>query len=231
MVFEHVSMADTKGRNETTMKIGFLPGAMWALFCPTFRKNTGMLGVENEQVLMAGAHKRYRQILKDVPEFGENDVLLVNLLSASMLAAIYLELDHKPDINTLADYYEQAMNTNPVMKLFLRRANNYTQKYQIRLQAQAEKSQKSTNPYTWKFTYHPGPTLDSFDAIFSQCGIWNLMQALGIPELTPAICRYDFGMTRLTNTVFSRQQTLAGGGTVCDCHYKKRESAGLKPIQ
>ena len=171
---------------------------------------------------MDSARKRYYQILKAIPEYGENDVLLVNLLSASMYAAIYLSLDKKPDIDTLADYYELSMSTNPVMKLFLSRSDQFTRKYQERQRSLAERSQKSNNPYTWRFTYHPGETLDSFDAIFDHCGIWHLMQELGIPEATPAICRYDYGMAKLTNTVFSREQTLARGGTVCDCHYRKR---------
>lgn len=204
------------------MKIGFLQKTMWVLFRPTFQKNLPMLGVEDKRTLMDSARKRYYQILKDIPEYGENDVLLVNLLSASMYAAIYLSLDSKPGIDTLADYYERSMNTNPIMKLFLGRSNQFTRKYQERQRSLAEKSQKSNNPYTWKFTYHPGETLDSFDAIFDHCGIWHLMQELGIPEATPAICRYDYGMTKLTNTVFSREQTLARGGTVCDCHYRKR---------
>ena len=54
---------------------------------------------------MNRAKKRYVQILKDIPEYGENDVLLVNLLSASMYAAIYQSFDEKPDIDTLSDYY------------------------------------------------------------------------------------------------------------------------------
>lgn len=189
---------------------------------PTFQKNAYMLGVKEEWTFMNYAKKRYYQILKDIPEYGENDVLLVNLISASMLAAIYLNLDNKPNIDTLADYYELSMNTNPIMKIFLKRSDQYTPKYHAHLKYQAEKSQKSDNPYTWRFTYHPGETLDSFDAIFDRCGIWYLMQTLGIPEATPALCRYDYGMTKLTNTDFSREQTLAGGGTVCDCHYKKR---------
>ena len=204
------------------IKIGILHKAMWTLFRPTFQKNLSLLGVKDGCVLMSHARKRYKQILKDIPEYGENDVLLVNLLSAAMFAAIYLSLDKKPDIDILANYYEQSMNTNPVMKGFLGRSDQFTRKYQERQKALAEKSQKSDNPYTWRFTYHPGETMDSFDAIFDRCGIWHLMQELCIPEATLAVCRYDYGMTKLTGAEFSREQTLASGGSVCDCHYRKR---------
>lgn len=204
------------------MRIGILQKTMWTLFRPTFQKNLSLLGVKDGRTLMSYAKKRYEQILKDIPEYGENDVLLVNLLNAAMYAAIYLSLDKKPDIDTLADYYEQSMNTNPVMRLFLGRSDQFTQKYQERQKTLAKKSQRSDNPYTWRFSYYPGATPDSFDAIFDRCGIWHMMQVLGIPEATPVVCRYDYGMTRLTGAEFSREQTLAEGGTVCDCHYRKR---------
>lgn len=87
----------------------------------------------------------------------------------------------------------------------------------------AAKSQLSSNPYTWRFKVHEGSTVESFDAIFDKCGIWHMMNQLGIPEATPALCRYDYGMAKLTNTVFTREQTLAGGGSVCDCHYQKKK--------
>lgn len=58
---------------------------------------------------------------------------------------------------------------------------------------QAEKSQKSTNPYSWKYTFYPDKNRKHFDALFSHCGIWHLMQKLGIPEITLAMCRYYGG--------------------------------------
>lgn len=74
-----------------------------------------------------------------------------------------------------------------------------------------------------KCIYEEEETIDEFDAIFDRCGIWHMMKELGIPEATPALCRYDYGMAKETNTIFTREQTLAGGGSVCDCHYKKKK--------
>ena len=205
------------------MKIGILERTMWKVFRPTFQKNTSIIGVEDSRTLMKKAKIKYYEILKDIPEYGENDVLLINLIGAAMYAAVYISLEKKPTIDQLSEYYEIDMNSNIIMKIFLKSSNYYSKKYQNSLKKSAEKSQKSSNPYTWRFKVIQGDTLESFDAIFDKCGIWHMMNQLGIPEATPALCRYDYAMAKLTNTVFTREQTLAGGGTVCDCHYQKKK--------
>lgn len=205
------------------MKIGILEKTMWTVFRPTFQKNTSIIGVEDSKSLMKKAKIKYYEILKDIPEYGENDVLLINLIGAAMYAAVYISLEKKPTIDQLSEYYEIAMNSNIVMKIFLKSSDYYSKKYQNSLKKSAEKSQKSSNPYTWRFKVIQGDTLESFDAIFDKCGIWHMMNQLGIPEATPALCRYDYAMAKLTNTVFTREQILAGGGTMCDCHYRKKK--------
>lgn len=205
------------------MKIGILEKTMWTVFRPIFQKNTSIIGVEDSKSLMKKAKIKYYEILKDIPEYGENDVLLINLIGAAMYAAVYISLEKKPTIDQLSEYYEIAMNSNIVMKIFLKSSDYYSKKYQNSLKKSAEKSQKSSNPYTWRFKVIQGDTLESFDAIFDKCGIWHMMNQLGIPEATPALCRYDYAMAKLTNTVFTREQTLAGGGTMCDCHYRKKK--------
>lgn len=181
-----------------------------------------LIGVDDPAALMKKAERQYYEILKGIPEYGQNDILLINLVSAAMYASVYISLEQKPTIDKLADYYENAMNTNMIMKMFLKSTNYYSKRHQTSLKKMAAKSQLSSNPYTWRFKVHEGPTVESFDAIFDQCGIWHMMNQLGIPEATPALCRYDYGMAKLTNTVFTREQTLASGGSVCDCHYQKK---------
>lgn len=47
---------------------------------------------------MHKAAKRYREIFAPIPEFEKGDRFLINILSASMLAAVYLKVPEKPDI-------------------------------------------------------------------------------------------------------------------------------------
>lgn len=148
---------------------------------------------------------------------------MVNILSASMLAAVLLELPKRPTVKAVEDYYRHAMSDNAFMKRFLKKSS-YTAKAQAKLarQAQASVGRSAANPYTWRFTYEPGQDLTSYTAKFTACGILHLLDTLGLSEYAPAMCTYDYEMAEQSGTLFTREYTLAGGGPCCDCHYQKR---------
>ena len=91
------------------MKYGLLPKTMWAVFAPTFKKNLHIISAQNPNAIMKNAHARYREILNQVQEFDKGDNFILNILSAAMLAAVYLELDKKPNIEQLDVYKRQLL--------------------------------------------------------------------------------------------------------------------------
>jgi len=203
---------------------------MWLCFHGSFERELYRMCSFDAQSVMSRAGKRYREILRPIPEFEEGDRFLINILSASMLAAVYLELPEKPVVKQVEDFYHHAMTDNAVMKLFLKKSGNYTNKARAKLARQAEDSagRAARNPYTWRFTYEPGPDRNSYSTVFTACGIKHLFETLGIEEITPAMCTYDYDMAQLGGSVFTREYTLAGGGPCCDCHYCKRTKDGGK---
>lgn len=204
------------------MKYGIMPHLMWKVFRGSFTRELPCITKEAPEPLMKRSYRRYRKILTSIPEFEKGDRFFVNILSASMLSAVLLE---RPPVKAVEGYYHNAMTNNFVMRLFLKRGGAYTAKAQEKLARQAEDSTRRyrDNPYTWCFTYEPGPSLDSYSAIFSACGICHLFQTLGLSDYIPAMCTYDYDMAELSGSVFTRQYTLAGGGPCCDCHYRRRE--------
>lgn len=205
------------------MKMGILPQGMWLLFKGSFEKQLPLLSVTTPGGLMKRAKAKYREIIEGIQPFGKNDALEINIISAAMLAAVYLSLPEKPAVKMVERYYAAAMN-HPAMRMFLKRSDKYSAKYQQNLAQAAERSRQSTNPYSWRFVFIPGPTLDSFAAVFDHCGICHLFQQLGIGEAVPAMCAYDYTMAAQNGTVFTREFTIAGGGPHCDCHYQKNQS-------
>lgn len=232
------------------MKYGIIQRGMWWIFQKSFRRNLSILHITDKKAkkdIMKAAHQKYQEIISQIEPFGKNDVLLINILSASGFAAIYLSLpteyrltplknitafpetevceslvNGKYTMQDLADFYEYSMNGSFVMKQYLKRSC-FSKKYWKEQKKQAEKSQESANPFSWKYSFYPGKIGQHFDAIFTHCGIWHLMQMLGVPEITPAMCRYDYGMTKYSDAIFTRNGTLAGGAEVCDCHYDKKQ--------
>ena len=199
-----------------------MPYSMWHIFRKSFENNLDIFGVDSSNDIMKNAYIKYREIISTIPEYKKNDVLLVSLLSAAMLASVYLSLNKDVTVNQVKEYYRSAMNSNKFAVYILKNENYYSSGYQNKLKKDAYKSQKATNPYTWRFVYTPGDTIDSFDAVFDKCGICELFKSLGISHITPALCSYDYDMAKFTNSVFTRESTIAAGGSVCDCHYKRR---------
>ncbi len=92
---------------------------MWVLFAPTLKKHLPILGVSDSNAVMEKARKKYRAIIKVIPPFGKNDILILNLISAAEIAAIYLSLDPKPSCEKMKEYYSTSMDDNRIMCIYL----------------------------------------------------------------------------------------------------------------
>lgn len=166
----------------------------------------------------------YKKISGDIPDFEKNDGFIVNMLNAAMLAAVYLNLKEKPNLDDITMYYHKVMNENVATKCLVKNKNKnkYSEEAQAKLAQQSKASQTRTNSYTWKFRYEVGSDINSFSQYFDTCGICYLFKKLGISEITSAMCTYDFDMAQLGGSVLTRQYTLAKGEPCCDFHYQKK---------
>ena len=202
------------------MKYGFMPKLMWTVYKGTFKKQLSeTLREENPKDVMKSAHKKYKEILSDIDEFEKGDRFLINILSCAMLAAVLLSVKNKYTVEEVRLYYRKAMCENFLTKAASTKSKSYTEKGRAKLKEQAKKSEKNTNPYSWKFSVEDGKTLNQYTAYFYTCGICYLMTKLGLKEYISAMCTFDYDMAAMNNTVFTREYTLASGGKYCDCHY------------
>jgi len=140
-----------------------------------------------------------------------------------MLAAVYLSLKEKPGIDEMTTYYHRTMTENAAMNAFLKSQNMCSKKAQAKLAHEAKACQTRPNPYTWTFRYEPGISINSFTTYFDTCVICCLFRKLGISEVIPAMCTYDYDMADFSGCLFTRQYTLAKGGPFCDCHYERKQ--------
>lgn len=202
------------------MKYGIIPKLMWAGYKGTFKKHlSATLSEENPREVMKAAHKEYKQILGGIPEFDKGDRFLINIVSCALLSAVLLSVKNKYSVEEVRAYYRNAMCENFLTKSASKKSKAYTVKGREKLKAQALASEKNENPYSWKFSVEDGKTINQYTAYFYTCGICRLMTELGLKEYIPAMCTLDYDMAELNDTVFTRKQTLAGGGSLCDCHY------------
>ena len=204
-----------------------MPKGMWLLFHRSFReKLVSVLGFDRTTAAETEkkALPKYREIIAGLPEFEKADRFKMNIVNCAMLAAFYLNMERKPDLEQMTEYYKQAMMTGS-MKWFCRMSGKkkFSEKDIAGMKAAAALRAADRNPYSWNMEYLPYPDRSGYEARFAKCGICTLMTELGIQEIIPAMCRLDYTMSEAGGaSEFVREYTLASGGPYCDCGYKKK---------
>ena len=96
---------------------------MWMLFEKSFKARLSDVlgyGKEEASLITRKAKRKYKEIVKDLPEFEKGDRFKMNILSCAMYSSFCLNMEKLPSIEKLSEYYEKAMKTKP-MKLFCRK--------------------------------------------------------------------------------------------------------------
>ena len=211
------------------MRWNGMPMAMWAVFVKSFEKQlTEVLGYDTKvaKQIKKTAKPRYKEIIAKLPEFEKGDRFQLNIVGCAMLGAFVLSMPHRPDVESLADYYEKAQMTS-LTKWFCRRSgkSKFTPKDISRMKATAARKAADRNPYSWNMDFIEYPDGSGYEGRFTKCDICTLMRELGLYDLTPAMCHLDYAMSEAGGvTDFVRQYTLASGGPYCDCGYQKKRA-------
>ena len=210
------------------MKYLGMPMGMWTMFAGSFQKQlTAVFGYDSDTAkgIAKSAKPKYKAIISDLLEFEKADRFKMNIVNCAMLGAFVLSMPHRPDVEQLAVYYANAMMTKP-MQWFCHNSGKrkFTKKDISGMKATAALKAADRNPYSWNMEFYEYPDGSGYEGRFTKCGICVLMQDLGLYELTPALCRFDYTMSEASGvTDFVRQYTLASGGPYCDCGYKKKQ--------
>ncbi|MCM1047167.1 MAG: L-2-amino-thiazoline-4-carboxylic acid hydrolase [Clostridiales bacterium] len=209
------------------MKYVGMPMGMWLLFCASFKKQLSVtlnFNADTAKEIKKRAKTKYREIIRELPEFEKEDRFKMNIVNASMLAAFYLNMPQKPSVEQMTDYYANAMIIKP-MKWFCVQSGKkkFTPEDIAGLKQTEALRAGDRNPYSWNMKFLPYSDGSGYEARFECCGICALMKKLGIFDITPALCNLDYTMSDAGGTTeFVREYTLASGGPYCDCGYKKK---------
>lgn len=202
----------------------------WLVYKNEIIKNIPLLTSEDPKEVYKKARRIYKQELEQLDEYGPGDVLKLNLTYAIMMYSLYTSCKTMPDVNKLRMFFRNVVLTPKLAKAFLAKADVTCEKSiqkQINL---AKKSQSATHPYTWKYTISDAGK-KRFTAIFSKCGIYEYFKSKGLTELVPAMCLMDYSFCEVQNHIFLRKETIASGGSVCDCTYISKAIASKEEFQ
>lgn len=209
------------------MKYIGMPMGMWALFAKSFRDHLTIVfgyAPETAKVIAEKAKPKYKDIIRDLPEFEKGDRFKMNIVNSAMLGAFILCMPERPDVDRLTEYYAGSMMTRP-MRWFCRKSGErrFTAKNIAGMKTTAALKAAERNPYSWNMEFYEYPDGSGYEGRFTRCGICVLMEKLGLYDLTPALCHLDYTMSEAGGTSdFVREYTLASGGPYCDCGYRKK---------
>ena len=209
------------------MKYIGMPMGMWTLFAKSFQKQlSAVFGFDDglAKMITKKAKPKYKEIIRDLPEFEKSDRFKMNIVNCAMLCAFILSMPKRPNLCELTDYYAKAMMTRP-MKWFCRQSgkNKFSESDKQSMKQTAAKKYADRNPYSWNMDYYEYEDGSGYEARFTKCGICTLMKNLGLYDLTPALCRLDYTMSEAGGvSTFMREYTLATDGPYCDCGYKRK---------
>lgn len=211
------------------MNEGLFVKVNWMLFKRSIIDNLSVLGVDDPKNFYKKVRKTYKSEMQRLSNYGKNDVLKVNLTHAVMLGAIYEHCNPKPNIDAMAKFYHDFMMQPKLFKWALTKSQMLKPSNVMKEVKRSQKSQNATHPYTWKYTVQIEDK-DRFTATFTKCGIYEYLRDRGTAEIVPAMCALDYTFGEVGNHYFIRKQTIATGGTVCDCHYVNKSVATQKEI-
>ena len=206
------------------MKEGFLIKANWLIYRGAILKYLPVLGVKNPKEVFRRANARYHSEMQHLPEYGENDVLKLNLSHAVMLGAIYESCEEKPSVDQLARFYREVVLSSKLIRFAFSKNDMVSPKRIEREARQGEKSQHATHPFTWQYKVEQVGDR-RFTAVFTRCGICDYLCSRGLSEIIPAMCALDYTFGEVGTHFFLRKETIATGGRVCDCTYIGKDVA------
>ena len=209
------------------MKEGFLIKANWLIYRGAILKHLPVLGVKNPRDTFRRANAIYRLEMQRLPEYGENDVLKLNLSHAVMLGAISESCEEKPSVDQLARFYRELVLSPKLVRLAFSKNDMVSAKRIQRETKQGEKSQQATHPYTWQYRVEQVGKR-RFTAVFTRCGICDYLNSRSLSEIIPAMCALDYTFGEIGTYYFLRKETIATGGSVCDCTYIGKDSASTE---
>lgn len=210
------------------MKYTGMPMGMWYLYKESFKDHlVSVMGYDRKTAddVTAKAKWKYRSIIEGLPEFEKEDRFKMNIVNCALLSAFVLNMPERPPAEKLTAFYAEAMMNEPTKKFFrLAGKNKFSPEDLKGMKQTAKLNAADRNPYSWNMDLYEYKDGSGYEARFSRCGICTLMRELGLYDLVPAMCRFDYTMAEAAGTyTFEREYTLASGGPYCDCGYKRKQ--------
>lgn len=212
------------GKGEWDMKYGVYARGIDLIFGRHFqRKTAALVGTEASRAIMGRAKRLYREMVLRSPSIGRRNPLLINVLIAAYVAAVYRAAGGRVSSEQMGLIFSDAVAEAAAFRIFMQRMAKqvFTRRWQDRCNHIAIESRKRTYPADFVSEFFYGETVNEYRINYLECGICKLLEREGCGELAPYLCRFDYVMARHMGCTLTRTKTIGTGGDLCDFRYTK----------
>lgn len=163
----------------------------------------------------------YRDMLSRIDDIGADNPMASNIYSCLVFLALWKAADGRISISDLRKITLEMMSI-PALKLAGLMVNGNKESGIKRFRAMMEKDAAWLEEHpqykavSWDFNFDENKHQDGFYYHFTQCPLNTFARREGYEEVLPVMCDIDHLTARLMHFKLHREQTLAGGGSVCD---------------
>ncbi len=194
----------------------------WKAMMPLLKKSLNKrYGKEYTQTLVQKADVVYRDMLRRVDDIGADNPMADNIYSCFVFLAIWKAADGRITTDDLREISVEVMST-PFLKLVGLLINGNKKSGMKRIRAMMEKDAAWIEEHpqykdaSWDFNFDETKHRDGFYYHFTRCPINTFARKEGYLEALPVMCEIDHLTGKLMHVKLHREQTLAGGGDICD---------------
>ena len=200
-------------------------GKYWLILAPLVKKSLKKhYGKAFADMTMIKAKSEYRAMLERVVDIGADNPMASNIYMSLVFFAVYKAANRKITIKALRMIANEAMEWKPLrlMGLFIN-ANKpcgirAIRKMMLKNAEWLEKHPKYKK-VSWDFNFDENKHHDGYYYHFTQCPLNNFARREGLLDVLPVMCDMDFLTAGLMHAKLHRENTLAGGGKICDYWY------------
>lgn len=194
----------------------------WKMLVPYIRKSLNKrYGKEYTKDIIIKTDKEYREMLQRADDIGSDNPMASNTYECLIFLALWKSADGKISVDDLREITKDVL-AMPFLKLMGLYINGNKKSGLKRIRAMMEKNADWLEKHpqyknaSWDFNFDETKHKDGFYYHFTQCPLNTFARKEGYLEVLPVMCDIDYITAKLMHFTLHREQTLAGGGDVCD---------------
>lgn len=162
--------------------------------------------------------QEYRAIINRFPNIGGNDNFFIkNVYLGGYIVAVYKNVKDSLSLAEFEQFVLNSLDMVTFLKKKMQKQDFLSYEYRQKLEKASKWCQdyEAMYPDSWQINVLEAQENNKLSFQFNKCGLVNLCQNEGVPEVNPILCQTDFVTYGYAGVKLERDETLAQGDKRC----------------